>query len=146
MAELKEITLEYKHAIAGHLQWIQQNQGAIRILPHVQALYGGTQIDDKIIGTIVSIAFSNKPFSLDRPIVGFASAEGAVKVSARGTQDLVRRGLNLGKVMKEVSERFGGTGGGHNIAAGAQIPAGKEDEFLGSVEEMVAKTVVGVKL
>jgi single-stranded-DNA-specific exonuclease len=146
LAELKEVAQEYKRAISGCLKWIGDNKGAIRILPHVQAIYGGTQIDDKMIGTIVSIAFNTKPFTTDRPIVGFASTAGVVKVSARGTQGLVKRGLNLGKAMKEASEKLGGTGGGHNIAAGAQIPAGKEDEFLDSADEIFAKTVLGVKL
>jgi len=146
LAELKEVSQEYKRTISGCLKWIGDNKGAIRILPHVQAIYGGTQIDDKIIGTIVSIAFNTKPFTTNKPIVGFASVAGVVKVSARGTQDLVKRGLNLGKVMKEASEKLGGTGGGHNIAAGAQIPVGKEDEFLDSADEIFAKTVVGVKL
>lgn len=146
LTELREVSQEYKRTISGYLQWIAENKGAIRILPHVQAIYGGAKIDDKMIGTIVSIAFNMKPFTTDKPIVGFASVEGVVKISARGTQDLVKRGLNLGKVMKEASEKLGGTGGGHNIAAGAQIPVGKEDEFLDSTDEIFAKTVVGVKL
>jgi RecJ-like exonuclease len=83
---------------------------------------------------------------MDRPIVGFAVSSGATKVSARGTADLVRQGLNLGRVMKEAAERFGGFGGGHNIAAGAQIPLGKEDEFLSFADSIISKTMVGVRL
>jgi single-stranded-DNA-specific exonuclease len=112
----------------------------------VQAIYGGTTVDDKMIGTLTSVAFSVKPFTNDKPILGFAKSENVVKVSGRGTPDLVRRGLNLGAIMKEASEKLGGAGGGHTIAAGAQIPVGKEDEFLAIAEELIAKTVSGVKL
>jgi RecJ-like exonuclease len=48
--------------------------------------------------------------------------------------------------MKEAAERFGGFGGGHNIAAGAQIPLGKEDEFLSFADSIISKTMVGVRL
>jgi RecJ-like exonuclease len=89
---------------------------------------------------------SSDPFTMDKPILGFANSTGVAKISARGTPDLVRRGLNLGKIMKEAAEKHGGTGGGHNIAAGAQVPLGAEDAFLSSADELVAKTVVGVRL
>jgi len=43
----------------------------------------------------------------------------------------VRRGLNIGKALKEIgSEIEGVEGGGHKVAAGARIPAEKIDEFL----------------
>ncbi|MDD1776369.1 MAG: DHH family phosphoesterase [Candidatus Methanomethylicus sp.] len=146
LTEMKEVLQEYRKSISGYLNWLSTNKDATKILPHVQAIYGGTAIDDKIIGTLASIAFSIKPFSNDKPIIGFANSDNVVKVSARGTADLVRRGLNLGAIMKEASEKFGGAGGGHTIAAGAQIPLGKEDEFLRMVDEQISKTVSGVKL
>jgi len=146
LAEFKAVLQEYRRTISGYLSWLHNNKDAVKILPHVQAIYGGTQVDEKMIGTLVSIAFPSKPFTMDRPIVGFAMSSGVMKVSARGTADLVRRGLNLGRVMKEAAERLGGTGGGHNIAAGAQIPLGKEDEFLSLAESLISKTMVGVKL
>ena len=146
LTEFKEVLQEYRRTISEYLSWLSNNKDAIKILPHVQAIYGGAQVDEKMIGTLVSIAFPSKPFTMDRPIVGFAISSGVMKVSARGTADLVRRGLNLGRVMKEAAEKLGGTGGGHNIAAGAQIPLGKEDEFLSLAESLVSKTMVGVKL
>jgi single-stranded-DNA-specific exonuclease len=144
--EFKEVLHEYRRIISEYLNWLSSDKEAIKILPHVQAIYGGTRVDEKMIGTLVSIAFSSKPFTMDRPIVGFAISSGITKVSARGTTDLVRRGLNLGMVMKEAAERFGGTGGGHNIAAGAQIPLGKEDEFLSFADSIVSKAMGGVRL
>lgn len=146
LKEFKEILQEYRRTISEYLSWLSSDKEAIKILPHVQAIFGGTRVDEKMIGSLVSIAFSSKPFTMDRPIVGFAVSSGATKVSARGTADLVRQGLNLGRVMKEAAERFGGFGGGHNIAAGAQIPLGKEDEFLSFADSIISKTMVGVRL
>jgi RecJ-like exonuclease len=146
LAELKEILTVYKRTISGYLNWLQANRKAVKVLPHIQAILAGDAIDDKMIGTVISIAMSSDPFTMDKPILGFANSTGVAKISARGTPDLVRRGLNLGKIMKEAAEKHGGTGGGHNIAAGAQVPLGAEDAFLSSADELVAKTVVGVRL
>ncbi len=146
LAELKEVLALYKKTISGYIKWLQDNRKAVRVLPHVQAVLAGDAIDDKIIGTVISIAISSAPFTMEKPILGFANSEGVAKISARGNPELVKRGLNLGKIMKEASEKHGGAGGGHNIAAGAQVPLGMEDAFLQSVDELVAKTMTGVKL
>ena len=41
--------------------------------------------------------------------------------------------------MKQISDIFGSgsVGGGHDIAAGATIPLGKQEEFLKYAEELV---------
>lgn len=144
--ELKEVLSTYKRTISGYLNWLQSNPKAVKVLPNIQAVFAGDAIDDKMIGTIISIAMSSEPFTMDKPILGFANSSGVSKISGRGTPDLVRRGLNLGKIMKEAAEKHGGTGGGHDIAAGAQVPLGSENAFLTSADELVKKTVTGVLL
>jgi len=146
LSELKEILQDYRKAISGYLKWLQSSSEAVRVLPNVQAILGGSVVDEKMIGTLASIAYSSKQFTTEKPIIAFAKASKGVKVSGRATPDLVRRGLNLGAVMKEASEKLGGSGGGHNIAAGAQIPDGKEAEFLSIADALVSKTVSGVRL
>jgi len=72
------------------------------------------------------------------PILGFAyTDEDTVKVSARSTQILVDRGLDLSAAMQVAAAHFDGVGGGHNIAAGATIPKGKEEEFVEFVEHII---------
>jgi len=66
-----------------------------------------------------------------KPIIAFSlTTEGDVKISSRGTKELIDMGLNLGKAMQFASEKVGGEGGGHNIAAGAKIGEGNEEGFL----------------
>jgi len=55
---------------------------------------------------------------------------GGVKVSSRGNQDLLRKGLNLAEALSDAAKEVGGTGGGHDIAAGAFIPVSQMNEFL----------------
>ena len=60
-----------------------------------------------------------------------------IKVSARGTEELIEKGLNLSLAMKKAASELNGIGGGHNIAAGATIPKGKEEEFLDLLEKEI---------
>ena len=78
----------------------------------------------------------------DRPLIAFADSQdgtNTVKVSARGTRDMVRSGVDLSIAMRMASEKVGGVGGGHNIAAGATIPEGKKKEFLSMINDIIAR-------
>ena len=76
----------------------------------------------------------------DLPIIAFARKnDEETKVSARGTGRLVGKGLDLSVVMGEASAAVDGGGGGHNVAAGATIPAGREQEFIEHADGIVGK-------
>ena len=49
--------------------------------------------------------------------------------------------LDLSVVMREASQAVGGDGGGHDIAAGATVPAGKEEAFVGEADAIVAAQI-----
>jgi RecJ-like exonuclease len=84
----------------------------------------------------------------EKPILAFANveAEGVAKFSARTTDAAVEKGVNLGDVMRLASEKFGGKGGGHNIAAGAQVPLDKIAEFVEFSDLLVGKQLRGEKI
>jgi len=85
-------------------------------------------IDDTIVGVVAGMLYGSA-IKRTKPILAFAlNEEKKVKVSGRATRRLVDDGLNLGTVMKKASEGIG-AGGGHDIAAGAQLEKGV-DEFL----------------
>ena len=85
---------------------------------------------DSIVGTIAGIMMKSKEVDETKVVVGFAYSEGKVKVSCRGTTELVQNGLNLSDAVRTAAERVGGVGGGHSIAAGATIDTGREEAFL----------------
>jgi single-stranded-DNA-specific exonuclease len=103
----------------------------------LQYFDAGDRIMESVVGTVAGMALNSEMARRDLPIFGLARAEDGVKVSARGTKEMVDRGLDLSKVMKLASEQVGGFGGGHNVAAGATIPPGKEGEFLAIAARMV---------
>ena len=62
-----------------------------------------------------------------------------IKVSARALEPLRKRGLNLGEVLRVASEKYSGRGGGHDVAAGAQIPIKDIEPFIKLVDHLVKK-------
>jgi single-stranded-DNA-specific exonuclease len=56
------------------------------------------------------------------------------------------RGVNLGDVMRVASEKYGGKGGGHNVAAGAQVPIDQVEDFVNTVNNLVGKQLKGEKI
>lgn len=64
------------------------------------------------------------------------------KVSGRATRDLVAMGVDLSKAISEAASAAGGKGGGHDIAAGGEIPFDREEEFLRNLNEALGKQLV----
>jgi RecJ-like exonuclease len=107
-------------------------------LDHIQFFHGKDKVPENITGTLAGMLLGGEEVRLDLPMLGFAvTSEGEIKVSARATRTLVSKGLDLSVVMKQSSEKVGGVGGGHNIAAGATIPTGREEEFLAFANKLV---------
>jgi single-stranded-DNA-specific exonuclease len=90
-------------------------------------------IADSIIGIVCGMVCGGKK----KPVLGAALSESGIKVSSRGTNKLVDAGLNLGAVMNHASEKVGGVGGGHRIAAGANILEGTLNPFLSAAAEFL---------
>jgi RecJ-like exonuclease len=106
---------------------------------HLQYFDAGGQIRETIVGIVAGMALGVDGVDPDRPIVAFArKSDEETKVSARGTARLVGRGLDLSAVMGEASRAVGGDGGGHDVAAGATIPAGQEEAFVSRADAVVA--------
>jgi len=96
----------------------------------------GTNIDESIVGIIAGMLYGSI-IAETKPIIALArNSDGTIKLSGRGTSDLVRRGLNLGLALKELSKEIeGAEGGGHKVAAGCKVPAEKLDQVLDTLEE-----------
>ena len=105
---------------------------------YLQYFHAGNGIRDTIIGIVANMLLNSEEVSSDLPLVGFAyKGDEDVKASARSTEELVEKGLDLSLAMKKAAGAFDGVGGGHNIAAGATIPKGKEEEFLEILEREI---------
>ncbi|MFN3910267.1 MAG: DHH family phosphoesterase [Candidatus Anstonellaceae archaeon] len=96
-------------------------------------------IDDGIIGVVAGMVFGG---IRKKPILAIALDEkNQIKISTRGTNELVKNGLNLGLALKKTTELIGGQGGGHKIAAGATIPKNALNEFLVEFEKVLKEQI-----
>jgi len=139
LGEALEILKLYRQTIAKGINWLLETPGAIQEYDNIYIVSGKT-IDEKMISPITSILATTGVLKSSKPIVAFApTSNGMVKVSGRASSSVVESGVNLGTIFQEASENFSGMGGGHDVAAGAQIPSGSEFEFAALVEEFVKK-------
>lgn len=115
--------------------------GIVR-LRNIQYFDAGDEIEETIVGTVAGMLLGDAGSDRTAPMVAFADSmdsanEIKTKASARGTQDLVARGMDLSVAIRAAAEKVGGVGGGHNIAAGATIPASRKEDFLKELDTIV---------
>ncbi|XVH32868.1 DHH family phosphoesterase [Haloferacaceae archaeon DSL9] len=128
----------HRRNLSEGLRWVQ-NEG-VTVEDNVQWFDAGTRIRETIVGIVAGMAVGTAGIRSDIPMIAFAEKSAdEVKVSARGNHVLTRKGLDLSIAMREASQAVGGDGGGHNVAAGATIPAGARAAFLDAVDELVGE-------
>ena len=143
MQAADQIVNEYRRRIGGYLEWLRFGEH-ITELSSIYVLKAGTDIDENIVGVVSSILLSQGILKSGKPIISAAiSDDGTIKISARVAEGTSYRGMHLGKIMQNAAEGLNGAGGGHDIAAGAFIPQGVEDEFMKRVDNLVAKQWCG---
>jgi RecJ-like exonuclease len=147
LEEASEVLREYRRTITKYLGWLTEKPERIEELSSIYVAHGEGVVDDKMIGTISSLLSTNLP-NLEKPLIAYSAVQGEefAKFSARTIDPLVKKGLNLGEILKLAAEEYSGRGGGHNIAAGAQVPIQKVDAFLKLVNKLVKKQLEGKKL
>ncbi len=147
LEESNKILEDYRKNINKYLGWVSEKPERMRELQNIYVIYGENFINEKIIGTVSSIIVSSLANN-EKPLLAFANieAEKAAKFSGRTTEAALRKGVNLGDVMRLASEANGGKGGGHNIAAGAQVPLDKIEAFLKLADELIGRQLKGEKL
>ena len=133
MRKAARIREKYRTTLRNGLLYLESR--GIRKLRHIQYFMNN---DPSSSGAFAGLGMLYL-FDRFRPVVALSKKEEKVHISSRGTRELVDKGLNLSEAMRKAAEAVGGTGGGHPVAAGATIPVGKENEFLGAVDEIVGQ-------
>jgi single-stranded-DNA-specific exonuclease len=147
LEEANKVLEEYRKSINKYLTWVWEKPERLRELENIYVVNGEDFVSEKIIGTISSILMTSLP-NVEKPLIAYANvpAEGLAKISSRTTDLGVHKGVNLGEVMRTAAEKFAGKGGGHNIAAGGQVPLDKAEEFVKLANELVGKQLKGEKI
>ena len=144
LAAANMVLEDYRKDISKYLRWVMEKPERMREFEHIYVVYGESAVNEKVIGTVASILAYSLPVS-EKPILAFANieTEGVAKFSARTTDSAVGKGVNLGAVMRVASDKFDGKGGGHNIAAGSQVPLDRIEDFIKSADELIGKQLRG---
>jgi RecJ-like exonuclease len=136
LKKARSLLMGHRHNLVEGLQFAK-NEG-IQQREYIQFFHAGNGIRDTIIGIVTNMLLNDAETRNDLPLIGFAvKSDSEIKASARATQRLIDKGLDLSIIIKKAAKEVEGVGGGHNIAAGATIPKGKEEEFLDIFERIV---------
>jgi RecJ-like exonuclease len=147
LEEADRILTEYRRTISKYLGWVMERAERMKEFEYIYVVDGEDFINDKIVGAISSILSSSLP-NPEKPLIAYANVkeEGLAKISARTIDIITNKGVNLGEIMQLAAEKCSGKGGGHNIAAGAQVPLEKIGDFVNIVNELVGKQLKGEKV
>ncbi len=140
--ETEGVYSEYKKWLATYMNWLTTSPGALKQEENLVVVRGEGVIDENMTGAVSSLVSSSNLFGAGKvTLVVTTRKDGAVKVSARATDHLVFKGVNLGKILQSLTPDYGGNGGGHAIAAGATVGRDKLDEFLAAFERTIDSVI-----
>jgi len=133
LTRAEEMRFEYSRQI---LEALNQAVGQIKDIGAIR--YLDIESSD-VTGAIASIVI--RYIMPDKPLIVINVEDGKVKISARGTVQLIKQGLDLSTALRESAATVGGSGGGHKIASGAAIPMGRQQDFLDQVNRIVGRQI-----
>jgi RecJ-like exonuclease len=140
--EVQRIIGQYRKTLAQCMEWLTETPDRMKELEALYVIHGGEVIDENMTGAISSILPATGLLEPNKAIIVIAKTEeGDMKISARATEYLLEKGVNLGAALQELAKKYSGTGGGHDVAAGAQIPGGLEDKFIRDINEVILKQI-----
>ena len=147
LEEATTVIQDYRRTITKYLRWVTEKPGRLEQLESIYVVRGDGFIDEKVLSPVCTI-LSTTLTRLGKPIIAYAtiSGEDQVKVSSRGSEPLIQKGLNLGAIMQLAAEKYSGRGGGHDVAAGAQVPIKDVDAFIKLVNDLVKKQLAGEQI
>ncbi len=86
----------------------------------------------------IATVFSRYLFS-DKPLLVANLKKNAAKISSRSNARIAEK-VDLAEIMQNAAQKVGGRGGGHKVAAGANIEPDRLDEFIREVDRLVSQS------
>ena len=129
LKDMEKVARQHRRYLAQKMTWIKEED---RIIPLDNFQYfEGYGIKSEVIGTITGMLLSYGDWK--KPIIGLTDVSDendGIKISLRCSRLLAYDGIHFGNIIKKVSQKVGGNGGGHSVACGAYVPQSNLDDFL----------------
>lgn len=127
--ELEAVSKEHKRNLAQAIEKVAGSEKTNIIELENLQYFDGTGIKPEIVGTVTGMILGYCNWK--KPIIGFTQTDSdGLKISLRCSRLLSYEGIHFGNIIREISSKVGGSGGGHSMACGAYIPVEKKNEFL----------------
>ncbi len=127
--ELEAVSKEHKRNLAQAIEKVAGSEETNIIELENLQYFDGTGIKPEIVGTVTGMILGYCNWK--KPIIGFTQTDSdGLKISLRCSRLLSYEGIHFGNIIREISSKVGGSGGGHSMACGAYIPVEKKNEFL----------------
>jgi len=140
--EAQQVYTEYKKTLAKYMNWLASDPSSLKSHGNIVIVRGEGVIDESMTGAVSSLVSASNLFGDSKiTLVVTSTGEGEAKVSARATDQLVAKGVNLGKILQTLTSTYGGNGGGHAIAAGATLERDKLEKFLEEFRKIVGSVL-----
>ncbi|MGL6298457.1 MAG: single-stranded-DNA-specific exonuclease RecJ, partial [Methanobacteriaceae archaeon] len=127
--ELEIVSKEHRRYLAQQIHKIEESD-MIEQMDNLQ-YFEGDGIKSTVVGTVAGMILSYGDWK--KPMIGFTQVSDeneGLKVSLRCSRLLAYDGIHFGNIIRKISSKVGGNGGGHSVACGAYIPADSKGEFL----------------
>ncbi|MDD5779037.1 MAG: DHH family phosphoesterase [Candidatus Thermoplasmatota archaeon] len=135
LEKAQELQQGYRAAIRHEMRALEKEQP--QELSHLTYFY---LKNGSLKGVCAGLSMTYLPaFDIHKPVIALTDDGDTIGVSGRGTPSLVEKGLDLAAGMQQAAAEVGGTGGGHPIAAGADIPAGRDKTFLQALNKVLSQ-------
>jgi len=138
LQEGERILNEYRRTLNQLIQKILEDEGRVVEKATFNLIIGDGIVDEDLLGSLTSILSGVAKFETKVFIARTISETGDYKLSLR-RPPLADQSVNLGLIVQEVSGKCGGSGGGHEAAAGAKVPASQLKMFLRLLDKRLQK-------
>ena len=127
--ELEAVSKEHKRNLAQAIEKVAGSEETNIIELENLQYFDGDGIKPEIVGTVTGMILGYCNWK--KPIIGFTQTDSdGLKISLRCSRLLSYEGIHFGNIIREISSKVGGSGGGHAMACGAYIPIERKNEFL----------------
>ncbi len=127
--ELNTLVKDHKRYIAQNLSKIA-DEDDVTIMDNIQ-YFNGEGIKTSVVGTVAGMLLNN--YDWQKPMIGYTHLDdddSSLKISLRCSKLLGYEDIHFGNLVRKISQKCGGSGGGHSVACGAYIPEENINKFM----------------